>query len=161
MPTRKPKATIARSRVTVAMLREQENRASKWADLADAREAEAIKAQAEAAHLAGELANLRAAAEPEATALAGCVRAIEAMYAAQRAADRASANTTYRDGISYSQAQGPYSPHASPVGRILLHLAARYGVPLVAPAPEPAPESVLVQAPAHLAGALRELLGHQ
>lgn len=156
MSTRKPTTRPRAQRPTVAMLLAQEARADRAQADADAwaaqleqvrREADALRARADA---------LAAAAEPEADALAGCTKAIEAMYAAERAAAR-NVNAAWPN---YCGGPGP-SAHRSAVGRILLHLAARYGVPLVPEPPPTPPESVLVQAPSHLAGPLRELLGHE
>lgn len=149
-------ATRGAARPTVAMLLEQENRADKFSDLADQHKSEKLKAEAEVHHLAAELDKLRAATEPESQALAGCVQAIEAMFAAERSSRGLS---SYRDGVATMAPSYRPEAHHSAVGRILLHLAYRYGVPLVPPAPEPEPETVLVQAPGHLAPALRGLLG--
>lgn len=84
-------------------------------------------------------------ADPEAEALSGCVRAIEALLSS------AQVNVaSYAMGFSR-----PPPPQAAetPIGRILLHLSARYGVPLAPPAP-PAPdpdEAVMITVPRRVA----------
>lgn len=105
-------------------------------DAAEARavaaEKDAADAQAYAASWHERLSALEAVSEPEADALAACTKAIEAMYAGDRHAQDRYTNTT---AAPFRQATTPEA-HFSAVGRILLHLAHRYGVPLVATEPE-------------------------
>lgn len=112
------------------------------------------------ATLAAERDEWRAAriGDPEAEALSGCVRAIDGLLNARSVG---STNTGYSSmaysGHAYS-VPGPAAPEATPVGRILLHLANRFGVPLVAATP-PAPdadEPTLVSVPRRLAQQLIE-----
>lgn len=75
--------------------------------------------------------------DPEAEALAGCVRAIEAMQKAHKN----SRNDYGNFASSYTQygsieEEGP-SALAAPEGRILLALAARYGLAIEAVVPKP------------------------
>lgn len=97
----------------------------------------------------------------EATALAGCVRAIEAMHAAQRAGRNnefgyATLQSSYHQRPDYTaEALG------SDVGRILLHLAARYGIPIEPRQPEPiAPPEPrqLIEVPARIAQQLEHMV---
>lgn len=79
--------------------------------------------------------------DPEAEALAGCVRAFEEMSNGRTLSVNAHAMTprlsrsrveTYGNRTEMSEAAGDH-----PIGRILIALASRYGVPLVALPPEP------------------------
>jgi len=99
------------------------------------------------------------AIDREAKALAGCTAAIEAMLAAEREASRNQSSS-----YGYLQATPAYQqprPEAldSPIGRILLHLAARYGVAVEATLPperDPSGQR-LVSVPAHVAEQLQTM----
>lgn len=95
----------------------------------------------------------RAARAPdgEAEALAGCVRAIEAMYSSDRNPNASGIMPTR------SRVHGGHAPASeTAVGRVLLHLAGRFGVQLQeVPSPEPDPDTARV--PRHLAEELLRL----
>lgn len=101
------------------------------------------------------------ASDPEAEALAGCVRAIEGLHEAQRLAAEARRNrigsTYYGETATYRSEQP--AALTMPEGRILLSLAARFGVPIEATPPiqRPAGEQVLVSVPAHVAEQLNTM----
>lgn len=106
-------------------------------------------------------------ADPEARALSECVGAIERMFEAiQFRASNTSSSPQGRNQVAlqaqhYDQSQPPALN--SPVGRILVHLAARYALAVVALPPpvedEPNVEgSELVIAPAKLARRIEQLL---
>jgi hypothetical protein len=80
-------------------------------------------------------------ADPEAEALSGCIRAIDVM----RSASNVNLMGSSIGSSSYSYGQQPVHipAEATPVGRILLHLAARYDIPIV-DAPPPRREDVTV-----------------
>lgn len=61
--------------------------------------------------------------DPEAEALSGCVRAIEALLSAQSSRVESSS-------YGMSSRYEPPAPSDTQIGRILLHLAARYGIQL-------------------------------
>lgn len=90
-------------------------------------------------------------ADREARALAGCVAALDGMLADERSAR--SPGITYDYSATHSIRDYRARPPAldSPVGRILLHLASRYGVPIEATPPPPAtatgPQVMVVPAP--------------
>lgn len=99
-------------------------------------------------------------ADPEAEALAGCVRAIEKMHNDIGARAR---NTNF--GASqwhYPSCSDRPSALASPVGRILLSLIARYGLEIEAVAPPPSPPPPegdrLVMVPAYLADSVESMI---
>lgn len=106
-------------------------------------------------------------ADPEAEALSGCVRAINAMYEAQ--ADRESrvrGGSVMAQPMRYSpefygtRYEVQPSPLDHPVGRILLALAARHGL-AIAPVPaEPVevPGQRLMSVPAELADQVEQLV---
>lgn len=122
--------------------------------------------QADHDELAGQLADQ----DPEARALGSCVNALDAMLtgiASREQRDR------HRDGYAMASVGHiePLRPAAldSSVGRILLHLAARYDVDLVALPPEP-PEpqptladqgDALLVVPEALANTISQLLEQQ
>lgn len=99
------------------------------------------------------------APDPEAEAIAGCVRAIDEMRSGGRSAARANRGMSY---MGEATTWAPPRPQDVPEGRVLLNLAARYGVALV-PAPEPEPidrgGQRLVSVPAHVAEQLERLPG--
>jgi len=110
----------------------------------------------------------RQAGDDEALALDQCVRALELLRTRL-----ATAQDSRRGGPVYAELRHtePHRPTAmdSPIGRILLHLAARYDVDVVAPAPgcpEPEPtladegEALLV-VPQALANTISQLLAEQ
>jgi len=120
-----------------------------------------------------ELAQQLADQDPEARTLGACINALDAMLVTER--DRAEARAR-RDGramIAHAELRHiePLRPTAldSPVGRILLHLAARYDVDLVALPPEPGPEpetladdgQALMVVPQKLAATIQQLLEQQ
>jgi hypothetical protein len=74
------------------------------------------------------------AIDREAKALAGCTAAIEAMLTAEREASRNQSNYGYATAMPAYQQPRPEALD-SPIGRILLHLAARYGVAIEATLP--------------------------
>lgn len=97
--------------------------------------------------------------DPEAEALAGCLRAFEQMDEQERARAARVTNAYANTMGSPRWASLPPSPLESPVGRVLLHLAARYGIPLEAKVPEPIPEPGrrLMSLPAELAEQLEQM----
>lgn len=108
-------------------------------------ERRALRAESEREELRDERNHWRDARvpDPEAEALAGCVRALEEMGNGRTLSVNEHAmgmspgrrlNTieTYGNRTEMSEAAGDH-----PIGRILIALASRYGVPLVAVPPEP------------------------
>lgn len=90
--------------------------------------------------------------DPEAEALAGCVRAIEALVNPPNQRGTLGYTPTAHWGYT-----GRPDALSMPVGRILLALAARYGVP-VEPTAQPEPTGqVLVSVPAHVAEQLHTM----
>lgn len=146
--------TTAKPRPTRALLDQREQQ------LHDATR-ELTKLRAELELMRSEVARADARSEPEADAIALCVAALDAMVADQRAeADRARRNSTSWHVAPYPDATPP-SAGQTPVGRVLLYLAARYDVPLaeLEPDPEPTPEGDdLVVAPAALARKLERII---
>lgn len=115
-----------------------------------------------------ELGQQLADQDPEARTLGACVNALDAMLTGER--DRADRDARQHGGylMASSGHIEPLRPTAldSSVGRILLHLAARYGVDLVALPPEP-PEpqptiaedgKKLMVVPEKLANSIQQLL---
>jgi hypothetical protein len=104
------------------------------------------------------------AGDLEARCLDQCVRAIEAMRAAEAERNRNQSNYGYAT-LSSSYADRDPRPEAlgDPIGRILLHLAARYGQAIGAIPPPPPPERAgqqLVSVPAHVAEQLERMPMH-
>jgi len=118
-----------------------------------------------------ELQQLLADEDHEARALGSCINALDAMLVTVR--ERTEATSRRAGGAMYAELRHttPERPAAldSPVGRILLHLAARYDVDVVAPAPgcpEPEPTladdgQALMVVPQKLAATIQQLLEHQ
>jgi hypothetical protein len=126
---------------------------------------EARDAEGAAKRRAAEL-EARQAGDDEALALDQCVRALERMLAAGEQRDRTRA---YSQPLraSYGDTDRPTALD-SPVGRILLHLAARYGVDIVAPHPALPDEPTLADqgdallvVPQVLANTISQLLNDQ
>ena len=140
-------------RPTLASLRQE--LADTRAELADAR------AAADSAERASVVLERRLdERDPESVAIDECVRALEkmAMTLAQRAACDRSNVTSY--AVRYPDQPSPF---ASTHGRVLLHLAQRYGIAIVPiPAPEPPAhdpdEDTLIVSPRWLADKLEELM---
>lgn len=115
-------ATKIPTRPTKAAMEQLESERDNARRLLARREADLAAAEAEAA--AWKEVKIQ---DPEAEALSGCVRAIEALITSQ---------SSGRNMVGYSTGftPPPPTPSDTPIGRILLHLAARYGVPLAAAA---------------------------
>lgn len=99
----------------------------------------------------------------EARCLDQCVRAIEAMRAAENQRNRNQTNHGFATIHSYADPSPRPEALGQPVGRILLHLAARYGQAIGAIPPPPPPERAgqqLVSVPAHLAEQLERMPMH-
>lgn len=84
------------------------------------------------------------APDGEAEAIAGCVRALEEFLGQRRVGSPVN-GASYQYGAGFSGFVE--QPSSTPIGRVLLHLAARYGVPLEPPPPpvfEPPAERLIV-----------------
>ena len=76
--------------------------------------------------------------DDEAEAISGCVRALDALIAS------GGRNTGGGYAVAMPSRQYVPDPRETPVGRVLLHLSGRYGVPLVPmPPPEIDPEEMV------------------
>lgn len=99
--------------------------------------------------------------DPEAEALAGCVRAIEGMRETERAARQRTSNFASNYEPSYRGPDDRPTALRSAEGRILLALAARYGLAIEATVPKPPPPvegERLVALPAAVARQVQELV---
>lgn len=148
--------TADRPRPTRALLDQREQQ------LADtSRELRSV--QAEVAELRDLRDHLAQRTEPEAAAMALCVAALDEMHTELAEAERQRRNRPGMTTWATDPYQQPPPPPASatPAGRVLLYLAARYSVPLaeLAPDAEPEPDGMdLVAAPSRLARKLERLV---